>query len=187
MSGGVRQSDGSYLGELYRTSGPAFNANPFTPIGPNVTQVGTMRFTFGSGTRARSLTRSMASRIEVDHAASVREPPSRLPVGCSAAGAPDGGRPDTLRKQLRGLPRCARELDQRERDADADAERHRRQRRRDGVPVGAVDCSVAGHRRGTRVGDAAHRRSRRTARHSMQTTVQPATVRSRARPRGARR
>jgi hypothetical protein len=51
MSGGVRQTDGSYLGELYQTTGPAFNANPFTPIGPsNVTQVGTMRFTFGSGT-----------------------------------------------------------------------------------------------------------------------------------------
>lgn len=51
MSGGVRQTDGSYLGALYQTTGPAFNANPFTPIGPsNVTQVGTMRFTFGSGT-----------------------------------------------------------------------------------------------------------------------------------------
>lgn len=51
MSAGVRQADGSYLGALYQTTGPAFNANPFTPIGPsNVTQVGTMRFTFGSGT-----------------------------------------------------------------------------------------------------------------------------------------
>ncbi len=51
MSGGVRQTDGSYLGALYQTTGPAFNANPFTPIGPsNVTEVGTMRFTFGSGT-----------------------------------------------------------------------------------------------------------------------------------------
>ena len=51
MSGGVRQSDGSYSGELYRTTGPAFNAMPFTPIGAgNLTQVGTMRFTFSSGT-----------------------------------------------------------------------------------------------------------------------------------------
>ncbi len=33
MSAGERQPDGSYLGNLYRTSGPAFNANPFTPIG----------------------------------------------------------------------------------------------------------------------------------------------------------
>ncbi|HYC35007.1 MAG TPA: choice-of-anchor J domain-containing protein [Usitatibacter sp.] len=47
MSGGVRQSDGSYFGELYRTSGPAFNAQPWTGIG--VTQVGTMRLRFASG------------------------------------------------------------------------------------------------------------------------------------------
>ena len=51
MSGGVRQSDGSYFGELYRTTGPAFNAVPFTPIGAgNLILVGTMRFTFSSGT-----------------------------------------------------------------------------------------------------------------------------------------
>jgi hypothetical protein len=37
--------------ELYRTIGPAFNAVPFTPIGAaNLSQVGTMRFTFTSGT-----------------------------------------------------------------------------------------------------------------------------------------
>ncbi len=48
MSSGVRQPDGSYLGELYRTTGPAFNAVPFSP-GANATQVGTMRFTFTSG------------------------------------------------------------------------------------------------------------------------------------------
>jgi hypothetical protein len=50
MSGGVRQGDGSYLGDLYQTTGPAFNAIPFTPIGAgNVTRVGTMRFQFTSG------------------------------------------------------------------------------------------------------------------------------------------
>ena len=50
MSGGRRQSDGSYLGELYRTAGPAFNAVPFTPIGAgNITQVGTMRLRFTNG------------------------------------------------------------------------------------------------------------------------------------------
>jgi hypothetical protein len=50
MSGGRRQVDGSYLGELYRTTGPAFNAVPFTPIGPgNITQVGTMRLRFSNG------------------------------------------------------------------------------------------------------------------------------------------
>ena len=44
MSGGALQSDGvTFTGPLYRTTGPAFNANPFTPIGAaNVTQVGTM-------------------------------------------------------------------------------------------------------------------------------------------------
>jgi hypothetical protein len=52
MSEGRRQSDGSYLGTLYRTTGPAFNAVPFPPIGlANLTAVGTMRFTFSSGTR----------------------------------------------------------------------------------------------------------------------------------------
>jgi hypothetical protein len=50
MSAGRRQGDGSYLGELYRTTGPAFNAVPFTPIGPgNITQVGTMRLRFSNG------------------------------------------------------------------------------------------------------------------------------------------
>jgi hypothetical protein len=56
MSAGVRQADGSYLGDLYRTSGPAFNAQPWTGI--NVTKVGTMllRFTGGeSGTLSYSV------------------------------------------------------------------------------------------------------------------------------------
>ncbi len=51
MSAGVKQPDGSYLGDLYQTTGPAFNAIPFTPIAnpPNYTKVGTMRFTFSDG------------------------------------------------------------------------------------------------------------------------------------------
>ena len=50
LPAGVRQGDGSYFGAIYRTTGPAFNANPFTPIGPgNITEVGTMRFTFSNG------------------------------------------------------------------------------------------------------------------------------------------
>jgi hypothetical protein len=46
MSGGERQADNSYLGLLYRTTGPAFNAEPWSaaPIGYYV--VGTMRFSF---------------------------------------------------------------------------------------------------------------------------------------------
>jgi hypothetical protein len=53
MSAGLRQGDGSYLGDLYRTTGPAFNANPFTPItAANLTNVGTMRLRFADGERA---------------------------------------------------------------------------------------------------------------------------------------
>jgi hypothetical protein len=53
MANGARQSDGSFLGDLFRTTGPAFNAQPFTPLGAgNVTAVGTMRLRFTSGTTA---------------------------------------------------------------------------------------------------------------------------------------
>lgn len=47
MSAGVRQADGSYLGDLYRASGPAFDAVPFT--GVTLSTVGTMRFRFTDG------------------------------------------------------------------------------------------------------------------------------------------
>jgi hypothetical protein len=47
MSAGVRQPDGSYLGDLYQTSGPVFNANPFA--GVSVATVGTMRLRFSDG------------------------------------------------------------------------------------------------------------------------------------------
>jgi hypothetical protein len=48
MSDGRMQSDGvTYTGDLYRTTGPAFNAIPFTPLGPsNLTRVGTMSVKF---------------------------------------------------------------------------------------------------------------------------------------------
>ena len=47
------QADGSYLGTLYQTTGPPFNAVPFTPIGPsNITPVGTMQFRFTNGENA---------------------------------------------------------------------------------------------------------------------------------------
>jgi hypothetical protein len=50
MSAGQRQADGSYLGDLYRTSGSAFNAQPFAPIGPgDVTTVGSMRLRISDG------------------------------------------------------------------------------------------------------------------------------------------
>jgi hypothetical protein len=50
MSAGMKQADGSYSGTLYRTTGPAFDSNPFTPIGAaDVSPVGTMRFVFTDG------------------------------------------------------------------------------------------------------------------------------------------
>lgn len=56
MSNGAMQSNGTtFTGELYRTTGPAFNAVPFTPIGPaNIAQVGTMTLAF-SGANAATL------------------------------------------------------------------------------------------------------------------------------------
>ena len=54
MSAGRKQADGSYLGELYRTAGPAFNAVPFNPItASDLTQVGTMRLRFSDGERGQ--------------------------------------------------------------------------------------------------------------------------------------
>ncbi len=47
MSAGSRQGDGSYLGDLYRTAGPVFNASPFT--GVTTATVGTMRLSFSDG------------------------------------------------------------------------------------------------------------------------------------------
>ena len=51
LSRGDRQADGSsFTGDLFRTTGPAFNAVPFTPITQaNLTRVGTMTFAFQSG------------------------------------------------------------------------------------------------------------------------------------------
>jgi lysyl endopeptidase len=46
MSNGDKQTDGSYLGTLYRAIGPAFNAVPWASYTP--TAVGVMRLTFSS-------------------------------------------------------------------------------------------------------------------------------------------
>ena len=43
----ARQADGSFFGDLFRTTGPVFNTVPWTPIG--VDTVGTMRATFANG------------------------------------------------------------------------------------------------------------------------------------------
>jgi hypothetical protein len=51
MSNGRRPpNDETFLGQLYRTTGPAFNAQPFTAIGSaNLTSVGTMTVAFAGG------------------------------------------------------------------------------------------------------------------------------------------
>lgn len=49
MSAGVRQPDGSFYGELYRTRGPVFSAVPFNSSQVSVTPVGTMRLAFSNG------------------------------------------------------------------------------------------------------------------------------------------
>ena len=45
----ARQADGSFSGDLFRTTGPPFNASPWTAI--NVTKVGTMSLAFTTGAR----------------------------------------------------------------------------------------------------------------------------------------
>lgn len=53
MSAGIRQADGSYRGELYRATGPSFDAQPFRPISPaNLSQVGVMEIRFSDGENA---------------------------------------------------------------------------------------------------------------------------------------
>jgi hypothetical protein len=59
MSRGDRQPDGSYSGQLFRTTGPAFNTVPWTSI--NATEVGTMRLVF-AGSNAATLTYSFNGR-----------------------------------------------------------------------------------------------------------------------------
>lgn len=54
MSNGAHQADGSYSGKLYRTSGPPFNADPWSIAPINYTEVGTMRFVF-TGANAGTL------------------------------------------------------------------------------------------------------------------------------------
>lgn len=46
LSEGRLQADGSFSGTLYRTAGPAFGANPWSPAGVTLAAVGTMRIAF---------------------------------------------------------------------------------------------------------------------------------------------
>jgi hypothetical protein len=50
MSNGAQVSAGKFEGDLYRTTGPGFNAEPFTAIGAsNYTKVGNLSVTFSDG------------------------------------------------------------------------------------------------------------------------------------------
>jgi hypothetical protein len=68
MSGGAKQSGDVFSGELYRTTGPAFDANPFAPLTlANVTRVGTMTARFAGDTAELSYSvngRAVAKRIK---------------------------------------------------------------------------------------------------------------------------
>ena len=48
MSDGVQQSDGTFQGTLFRTTGPAFNTVPWPATGAVATPVGTMRVSFST-------------------------------------------------------------------------------------------------------------------------------------------
>ena len=53
----AKGADATFSGTLYRTTGPAFNAVPFTPIGPsNVTAVGSMTVSFSGDTASLGYT-----------------------------------------------------------------------------------------------------------------------------------
>ena len=49
MSNGAKVGDNSYGGPLYRTTGPAFNATPWSPSQVSLTQVGSAAFSFTDG------------------------------------------------------------------------------------------------------------------------------------------
>ena len=50
LSNGALQSDGSFTGDLYRTTGPAFNASPWVGTNTVATRVGTMTLAFPTTT-----------------------------------------------------------------------------------------------------------------------------------------
>jgi hypothetical protein len=50
MSDGAKTGPGTYAGTLYRTTGPAFSASPWTPSGVTLTPVGTASFAFTGAT-----------------------------------------------------------------------------------------------------------------------------------------
>lgn len=60
MSRGERQPDGSYAGALHRTTGPAFNASPWSAV--SAVQVGTMRIAFSADSSSALLAYTVNGR-----------------------------------------------------------------------------------------------------------------------------
>jgi hypothetical protein len=79
MSGGAMQPDGlTFVGDLLRTTGSAFNAVPFTPIGDsNLTKVGTMSVAFSEA--------NIATLTYTVNGIEVRKPIQRQVYGTRAA------------------------------------------------------------------------------------------------------
>ena len=113
----VLQPDGSYLGDLFRTSGPPFNAQPFVPItGANIAKIGAMRFMFSdgmSGTLAYTVNGAPVSKSITPTVFSDRSRPARR----RSAAADGDRRRGAVREQLWRLPPAARDLGQGRGDA----------------------------------------------------------------------
>jgi hypothetical protein len=79
MSNGAKQSDGSWSGTLFRTSGPAFDSSPWSASSIVYSTVGTMRISF-SGANAGTLAYSMNG---AQLSKSITRLPFSTPVTCS--------------------------------------------------------------------------------------------------------
>ncbi len=83
----TRDRSGRYVGPLYRTRGPAFNADPFTPIGfTDYTQVGTVSLSFTDAS-AGAMTYTLDDVTQ-------SKPIARYVFGSSGVDCALGDRPD---------------------------------------------------------------------------------------------
>ena len=102
----MRQPDGSYYGDLYRTRGPVFNANPFNPSQVTATPVGAMRLSFANGesgtlvysvngaTVTKSITRHPRPGHPEPNLVRIRTPEGEVEIANDFVFAMTGYRPD---------------------------------------------------------------------------------------------
>jgi len=94
VSTGALQPDGSFAGDLFQTSGPAFNAQPFAPItDANLAKVGAMRLAFSdgaTGTLAYTVNNALVSKSITRTVFSDRVPACTSPT-TAATGVPPAG------------------------------------------------------------------------------------------------